>query len=77
MGRLNGRVALVTGAARGFTRAMAREFGRHGVTVNAIAPGGIDTDMSRAVTTPEYQAKRIGKLPVRHLGQVEDVACGA
>ena len=53
---------------------MAHEFGRHAVTVNAIAPGGIDTDMSRAVMTPEYRAKRIGELPGRHLGQVEDVA---
>ena len=56
------------------TRAMAHEFGPHGVTVNAIAPGGIDTDMSRAVMTPEYRARRIGELPVRHLGQMEDVA---
>ena len=32
-----------------------------------------DTDMSRAVMTPEYRARRIGELPVRHLGQVEDV----
>ena len=62
------------GAREAVTPAKAPEFGRHGVTVNAIAPGGIDTDMSRAVMTPEYRAKRIGELPVRHLGQVEDVA---
>jgi NAD(P)-dependent dehydrogenase (short-subunit alcohol dehydrogenase family) len=74
MGRLDGRVALVTGAGRGFGRAIALAFGHHGVTVNAIAPGGIDTDTSRAVMTPEYRAKHIGELPVRHLGQVEDVA---
>ena len=66
--------AATKGAVEAFTRAMAHEFGRHSVTVNAIAPGGIDTDMSRAVMTPEYRAKRIGELPVRHLGQVEDVA---
>ncbi len=66
--------AATKGAVEAFTRAMAHEFGRHGVTVNAIAPGGVDTDMSRAVMTPEYRAKRIGELPVRHLGQVEDVA---
>ena len=53
---------------------MAHEFGPHGVTVNAIAPGGIDTDMSRAVMTPDYRARRINELPVRHLGQVDDVA---
>jgi 3-oxoacyl-[acyl-carrier protein] reductase len=66
--------AATKGAVEAFTRAMAHEVGPHGVTVNAIAPGGIDTDMSRAVMTPEYRAKRIGELPVRHLGQVEDVA---
>jgi len=66
--------AATKGAVEAFTRAMAHEFGQHGVTVNAIAPGGIDTDMSRAVMTPEYRARRISELPVRHLGQVEDVA---
>jgi len=66
--------AATKGAIEGFTRAMAHEFGPHGVTVNAIAPGGIDTDMSRAVMTPEYRTRRIGELPVRHLGQVEDVS---
>ena len=66
--------AATKGAVEAFTRAMAHEFGQHGVTVNAIAPGGIDTDMSRAVMTPEYRARRISELPVRHLSQVEDVA---
>jgi acetoacetyl-CoA reductase len=65
--------------------AIALAFGREGAAVavnyNASAAGAkevvtelIDTDMSRAVMTPEYRAKRIGALPVRHLGQVEDVA---
>ena len=53
--------AATKGAIEAFTRAMAHEFGPHGVTVNAIAPGGIDTDMSRAVMTPEYRARRIGE----------------
>jgi NAD(P)-dependent dehydrogenase (short-subunit alcohol dehydrogenase family) len=61
--------AATKGAIEAFTRAMAREFGPHGVTVNAIAPGGIDTDMSRAVMTPEYRARRINELPVRHSGK--------
>jgi 3-oxoacyl-[acyl-carrier protein] reductase len=66
--------AATKGAVEAFTRALAHEVGEHGITVNAIAPGGIDTDMSRAVMTPEYRARRIQELPVRHLGEVEDVA---
>jgi 3-oxoacyl-[acyl-carrier protein] reductase len=66
--------AATKGAIEAFTRAIALEYGGHGITVNAIAPGGIDTDMSRAVMTPEYRARRIQELPVRHLGEVEDVA---
>jgi len=69
--------AATKGAVEAFTRAIAHEFGQHGVTVNAIAPGGIDTDMSRAVMTPEYRARRIQELPVRHLGTLADVACCA
>src|SRR5438876_2374713 len=66
--------AATKGAVEAFTRAMAHEFGQHGVTVNAIAPGGIDTDMSKAVMTSEYRERRIKELPVRHLGEVADVA---
>jgi len=66
--------AATKGAVEALTRAMAHEFGSHGVTVNAIAPGGIDTDMSRAVMTPEYRARRLQELPVRHFGEVDDVA---
>ena len=66
--------AATKGAVEAFTRALAHEVGLHGITVNAIAPGGIDTDMSRAVMTPEYRQRRINELPVRHLGEVADVA---
>jgi len=66
--------AATKGAVEAFTRALAHEVGEHGITVNAIAPGGIDTDMSRAVMTPEYRARRIKELPVRHLGTLADVA---
>jgi len=62
------------GAIEALTRALAHEVGEHGITVNAIAPGGIDTDMSRAVMTPEYRARRTKELPVRHLGGLDDVA---
>ena len=66
--------AATKGAIEALTRALAHEVGEHGVTVNAIAPGRIDTDMSKAVMTPEYRARRMRELPVRHLGTLDDVA---
>ncbi len=66
--------AATKGAIDSFTKAIAREFGHHGITANAIAPGSIETDMSRAVMTPEFKARRIQELPVRRMGTVEDVA---
>ena len=66
--------AATKGAIEALTRALAHEVGEHGITVNAIAPGGIDTDMSKAVMTPEYRARRMKELPVRHLGSLDDVA---
>jgi 3-oxoacyl-[acyl-carrier protein] reductase len=66
--------AATKGAIDSFTKAIAREFGPHGITANAIAPGSIETDMSRAVMTPEFKARRIQELPVRRMGTVEDVA---
>ena len=66
--------AATKGAIEALTRALAHEVGEHGITVNAIAPGGIDTDMSKAVMTPEYRGRRMRELPVRHLGSLDDVA---
>jgi 3-oxoacyl-[acyl-carrier protein] reductase len=66
--------AATKGAVESFTRALATEVGVHGVTVNAISPGGIETDMSRGVMTDEYRTRRLGELPVRRFGSVEDVA---
>src|SRR6267143_1109199 len=66
--------AATKGAVEALTRALAHELGEHGITVNANAPGGIDTDMSKAVMTPEYRARRMKELPVRRFGSVEDVA---
>jgi 3-oxoacyl-[acyl-carrier protein] reductase len=66
--------AATKGAIESLTRALAAEVGSHGVTVNAIAPGGIETDMSRDVMTPEYRARRLAELPLRRFGSVEDVA---
>jgi 3-oxoacyl-[acyl-carrier protein] reductase len=69
--------AATKGAIEAFTRAIAHEVGGHGITVNAIAPGGIDTDMSKAVMTPEYRERRLRELPLHKFGSVEDVAACA
>ena len=66
--------AATKGAIESLTRALASEVGCHGITVNAIAPGGIETDMSKDVMTPEYRARRLSELPLRRFGSVEDVA---
>jgi 3-oxoacyl-[acyl-carrier protein] reductase len=66
--------AATKGAIDAFTKGIAREFGQRGVTANAIAPGSIETDMSRDVMTPEFKAQRIRELPVGRMGAVEDVA---
>lgn len=57
----------------GFTRALAKECGRAGVPVNCIAPGYIDTDMTKQMS--EKQLDEIKKIvPMRRLGTVEEVA---
>ena len=57
----------------GFTKALALESASKGITVNAIAPGYIDTEMSRAVT-PEVLEKIIAKIPTRRLGKPDEIA---
>jgi 3-oxoacyl-[acyl-carrier protein] reductase len=57
----------------GFTKSLSREVGRLGITVNAIAPGFIDTDMTRGLD--EAQRERIaGRSALRRLAEVEDIA---
>jgi acetoacetyl-CoA reductase len=57
----------------GFTKALARETAAKGITVNAVAPGYIDTEMVRAVP-PEVLEKIINNIPVKRLGTPEDIA---
>jgi len=59
----------------GFTKALAQEGAKFGVTVNAIAPGYIDTDMVAAVPA-EVLAKIVAKIPVGRLGQASEIARG-
>ena len=57
----------------GFTKALAQEGAKFGITANAIAPGYIDTDMVSAVP-PEALAKIVAKIPVGRLGQASEIA---
>ncbi len=59
----------------GFTKALAQEGAKYGVTVNAIAPGYIDTDMVAAVPAPVLE-KIVAKIPVGRLGHAEEIARG-
>ena len=59
----------------GFTKALAQEGARYGITVNAIAPGYVDTEMVRAVPG-EVLRKLVAKIPVGRLGHAEDIARG-
>jgi 3-oxoacyl-[acyl-carrier protein] reductase len=57
----------------GMTRALARELGSRGITVNCIAPGFIETDMTASL--PEEQQKALlGQIPLGHLGKPADIA---
>ncbi|MCE2979614.1 MAG: 3-oxoacyl-ACP reductase FabG [bacterium] len=57
----------------GFTRALAREVGSRNITVNCVAPGFIDTDMTRSLK-PEQKAALLGQVPLGRLGEASDVA---
>ena len=65
---------------QGFTKTLAIELGRFGVTVNAVAPGFIQTEMTRATAErvgqsfEDFSANRVAQIPVGRPGQPEDVA---
>lgn len=60
----------------GFTKSMARELGSRSITVNAIAPGFIETDMTAAIK-PEMKTEMLKQIPLGSFGQVEDVSNAA
>ena len=57
----------------GFSKSLAREVGSRGITVNAIAPGFIDTDMTKALDDSQRDAL-LSQVPLNRLGQPEDIA---
>ena len=61
-------------ALLGFTRALAREMGQHGITVNAVAPGPIDTDIMGGTLTDERKAAMSADTLLKRVGTREEVA---
>jgi 3-oxoacyl-[acyl-carrier protein] reductase len=65
--------AATKAGAAGFSRALAREIGGRGITVNCVAPGFIDTDMTRALSDDQREAM-LGQIPLGRLGESEEIA---
>ncbi len=57
----------------GFTKSLAKELGSRNITVNAVAPGFIDTDMTRSLPQ-EHKESLIGQIPLGRLGQPDEIA---
>ncbi|MBC6428845.1 MAG: 3-oxoacyl-ACP reductase FabG [Cellvibrionales bacterium] len=60
-------------AVAGFSRSLAREVGGRGITVNTVAPGFIDTDMTRALDPPQREAM-LAAIPAARFGEPQEVA---
>jgi 3-oxoacyl-[acyl-carrier protein] reductase len=65
---------------QGFTKTLAQELGPFNINVNAVAPGFIDTEMTRTtaqrigIDPEEYKKQRAANIPLRRVGQPEDIA---
>jgi len=62
------------GGLHSLTVAMARELGPHGIRVNAIAPGAVNTSMSPSASDPERLESLLKRVPLGRIGQPEDIA---
>lgn len=65
--------AATKAGAEGFSRALARELGSRSVTVNCVAPGFIDTDMTRELSD-EHRALMLAQIPLGRLGAADEIA---
>jgi 3-oxoacyl-[acyl-carrier protein] reductase len=65
--------AATKAGAEGFSRALARELGSRSVTVNCVAPGFIDTDMTRELAQ-EHRDLMLGQIPLGRFGAAEEIA---
>ena len=74
-GALNGGIHYATTKAGilGFTRTLARQVAKHGITVNAVAPGVIDTELIRENVAPATREKLINAIPLGRVGTVKNV----
>jgi len=57
----------------GFTKSLAREVAKRGITVNAVSPGFIDTDMTKKLTD-EQKSATLAKIPVGRVGEADEIA---
>ena len=71
-----GNYAAAKGGSEGYTRSLARELGSRGITVNAIAPGFIATDMTEELSAAQKE-QMLQAIPLGRLGQPEEIAAVA
>jgi len=65
--------AATKAAVEGFSRSLAREIGTRNITVNCVAPGFIDTDMTRSLTTNQIESL-LSQIPLARFGKPEEIA---